>query len=106
MAIRLTDTIQTSEGSTTTLYFHITEFYRSKDGTNATFPVKFYTNEDKATPCEIFEGDLKKVFNFDISATIGTDAIEKAAYDAIGAALLAAGLNPESDETASWVAYS
>lgn len=107
MAIKLGTEIQTSEGAVTGLYFHITEFYRNKSGEKSTFPVKYYTDDTKATECKIFEGDLKYVFSYDVSAevTAGTDKIEKIAYDKIGAALKAAGLAPESDETGSWVAY-
>jgi hypothetical protein len=108
MAIKVGAEIQTSEGAVTGLYFHILEFYRNKSGERSAFPVKYYTDDTKTTECKIFEGDLKYVFEFDISAevTAGTDKIEKIAYDKIGAALLAAGLAPESDETGSWVAYS
>jgi hypothetical protein len=105
MAIKLGTEIQTSEGAVTGLYFHVVEFYRNKSGESASFPVKYYTDETKATECKIFEGDLKFVYKFDISATIGTDSIEKAAYNAIVAALKEAGLAPESDESGSWVAY-
>ena len=105
MAIKVTTTVQTSEGATNGLYFHITEYYRNKVGNTCQFPVKYYTDDTKTTPCEIFEGDLKKVFTLDLSGVIGTDKIEKLAYDQIGATLLAAGLAPESDETGSWVAY-
>ena len=106
MAIKLGTEIQTSEGAITGLYIHITEYYRNKSGESSTFPVKYYTDETKSTECKIFEGDLKFVYNFDISAEAGTDKIEKIAYDKIGAALFAAGLSPESDESGSWVAYS
>jgi hypothetical protein len=105
MAIKLTDTIQTSEGSTTGLYFNITEFFRWKNGINSQFAVQYYTDDTKTTKCKIFEGDLKYTYTVDISGSIGTDSIEKAAYDAIGAELKAAGLNPQSDESGSWVAY-
>jgi len=106
MAIKVTDSTATSEGTVTTLYFNITEFFRWKNGINSQFAVQYYTDDTKTTKCDIFEDVLKKKYTVDISATIGTDAIEKAAYDAIGAELLAAGLSPESDETGSWVAYS
>lgn len=105
MAIKLTTTVQTSAGATSTLYFHIVEYYRNKSGETAQFPVKYYTDDTKATPCEIFEGDLKKVYNLDLSSVAGTEKIEKLAYDAIGAALKAAGLAPQSDETGSWINY-
>lgn len=105
MAIKVTTQIQTSEGATSTLYFHITEYYRNKAGDKAQFPVKYYTDDTKATPCEIFEGDLKKVYTLDLSGVAGTEKIEKLAYDQIGADLKTAGLAPESDETGSWVAY-
>ena len=106
MAIKVTDSTATSEGTVTTLYFNITQFFRWKNGINSQFAVQYYTDDTKATKCNIFENVLKNTFTADISASIGTDSIEKAAYDAIGAELLAAGLSPESDETGSWVAYS
>ena len=108
MAIKVTDSTNTSEGTVTTLYFNITEFFRWKNGVNSQFAVQYYTDDTKTTKCKVFtEGKpLQDKYTVDISATIGTDAIEKAAYDAIGAELLAAGLSPESDETGSWVAYS
>jgi len=105
MAIKVTDSTVTSEGTVTTLYFHITEFFRWKNGINSQFAVQYYTDDTKTTKCKIFEGDLKYKYTADISVSIGTDSIEKAAYDAIGAELKAAGLSPESDETGSWVAY-
>lgn len=107
MAIKLGTEIQTSEGAVTGLYFHVTEFYRNKSGESASFPVKYYTDETKATECKIFEGDLKYVYKFDISAEVaaGSEKIEKIAYDKIGEALKAAALAPESDESGSWVAY-
>ena len=104
MAIKLTDAIDTTKGSTTGLYFHIVEFYRNKDG-QGQFPVKYYKDETKAEEVKLDNENLPLVFKFDISATIGVEAIEKAAYDAIGASLKAEGLAPESDETGSWVAY-
>ena len=107
MGIKTTGTnINTSEGVKTSPYFRITEYYRTKDGKKSQFPVEYFTDDTKTTPCIVHKDELKKVFTFDISGTIGTDSIEKAAYDAIGAELLAAGLSPESDETGSWVAYS
>jgi hypothetical protein len=105
MAIKVTDSTVTSEGVVTTLYFNITEFFRWKNGVNSQFAVQYYTDDTKETKCNIFEGVLKNKYTVDISGSIGTDAIEKAAYDAIGAELKAAGLNPESDSTGSWVAY-
>jgi len=105
MAIKVTDSTVTSEGTVTTLYFNITEFFRWKNGVNSQFAVQYYTDDTKTTKCKIFEDVLKYKYSVDISATIGTDSIEKAAYDAIGAELKAAGLNVESDETGSWVAY-
>lgn len=107
MAIRLTTAIDTTKGSATNLYLHVTEFYRNKSGETAQFPVTYYKDETKAEEVIVDHADLPKVFKFDISAevTAGTDKIEKIAYDKIGASLLAAGLGPESDETASWVAY-
>ena len=107
MAIRLTVAQDTTKGSAANLYLHITEFYRNKSGDSAQFPVEYYKDETKAEKVIVDNADLPKVFNFDISTevTAGTDKIEKIGYDKIGAALLAAGLAPESDETASWVAY-
>ena len=105
MAIKVTTQVQTSEGATSTLYFHIVEYYRNKAGDHCQFPVKYYTDDTKSTPCEIFDGDLKMVYNLDLSGVVGTDKIEKLAYDKIGSDLKAAGLAPESDETGSWVAY-
>ena len=104
MAIKITTQIQTSAGATSSLYFHITEYYRNKEG-KAQFPVSYYTDDTKVTPCQIFEGDLKKVYQLDLSEVVGTAKIEKLAYDKIGADLKAAGLAPQSDETGSWVAY-
>jgi hypothetical protein len=94
MGIRVTDSTVTSEGTTTELYFNITEFFRWKNGINSQFAVQYYKVKD-GDKCQIFEGDLKSTYSVDISATIGTDSIEKAAYDAIGAELKAAGLTVE-----------
>jgi hypothetical protein len=109
MAIRLTNTLKTSEGSTSTLYFHIVHIAMTeKDGSSVQVGVKYFTNEDKATPCKPTE-DVDKILSsyvVDISATIDTLTTKKALYDEIGAFLLAAGFTPESDETGSWVAYS
>ena len=104
MGIKVTDSTATSEGTVTTLYFNITEFFRWRSGINSQFAVQYYT-EKGGDKCQIFEGDLKNKYVVDISATIGTDSIEKAAYDAIGAELKAAGLSPESDESGTFVAY-
>ena len=108
MAIRLKTAIDTTKGSATNLYLHVTEFYRNKSGETSQFPVDYYKDETKAEKVIVDDADLPSVFSFDISAevTAETDKIEKIAYDKIGAALLAAGLAPESDETGSWVAYS
>lgn len=110
MAIKVTDSIQTSAGATTGLYICICEYYRNKAGDKGKFPVMYYKDETKAEEVEIFDASLndvisKSVYSADISATVGTDKIEKAAYDALGAALKASGLAPESDETGSWVVY-
>jgi hypothetical protein len=105
MAIRLKAEVQTDKGNTTNLYFHISEFYRHKSGT-AKFPVKYFSDETKSEKVEIFEGDLKKLYEFKLTPEeVGSDKIEKMAYDKIGAVLKDAGLQPESDETGSWVAY-
>jgi hypothetical protein len=104
MAIKVTDTIQTSEGATTELYFHIVEFYRNKEG-RAQFPVKYFLDETKTKEVKIFEGYLKLRYDFDISAEIGSDKIEKIAYDKIGLELKAAGLTVQSDESGAWVNY-
>ena len=104
MAIKLTTSIDTTKGVTTELYFHIVEFYRTKDGAGQ-FPVKYYFDETKTQEVKLDNENLPLVFKVDISGTIGTDKIEKAAYDAIGATLKAASLSPESDESGSWVAY-
>ena len=108
MAIRLTVAKDTTKGSASNLYLHITEFYRNKSGESAQFPVQYFKDETKADKVIVDDVDLPSTFTFDISAevTAGTDKIEKIAYDKIGSALLAAGLAPESDETGSWVAYS
>jgi hypothetical protein len=105
MAIKITVPVQTSEGQTSTLYFNITEYYRNKTGSTCQFPVDYYTDETKSTPCEIFEGDLKKKYLLDLSNVVGTNKIEKLAYDKIGASLKAAGLSPQSDETGTWTNY-
>lgn len=104
MAIRLTDTIETTKGQTTSLYLHITEYYRDKAG-NGQFPVKYFKDETKAEEVKLDVEALKQKFNFDLSAKAGSYKIEKLAYDAIGAELKEAGLSPESDSTGSWVAY-
>ena len=114
MAIRLTDTIHTSEGSTITLYLRVTNFIRNKTGSEGMFPVEYFTNEDLSTPCKVFIDSLLDMFVFDISTEVSavtatpatTDKIEKMAYEKIGGFLLAEGLNPESDETGAWVAYT
>lgn len=105
MAIRLTTPVQTSKGEISTLYFNITEYYRNKLGNKCQFPVEYYTDDTKTTPCEIFEGDLKKTYLLDLSDMIGTDKIEKLAYDKIGADLKEAGLVPQSDESGNWINY-
>ena len=107
MAIKVTTSIDTTKGATTGLYLHITEFYRSKDGSKAQFPVHYYKDDTKADKVTVDNADLPKTFTFDISTevTSGTDKIEKVAYDKIGDALKTAGFAPESDETESWVAY-
>jgi hypothetical protein len=105
MAIKITVPIQTNKGETSTLYFNIVEYYRNKLGDKGQFTVSYYTNETKTVPCEIFEGDLKKTYNLDLSEVVGTDKLEKLVYDAIAANLKDAGLAPESDETGVWVAY-
>jgi hypothetical protein len=105
MAIKLTDSNYTSGGTTTELYFHITEFYRNKEG-KCTFPVKYFLNETKETEVKIFENVLKNVYNIELgSEEIGTDAIEVLAYGKIGALLKEGGLTPQGDDTGSWVAY-
>jgi len=111
MGIKVTDSIVTSEGTTTELYFNITEFFRWKNGVSSQFAVQYYKVKD-GDKCEVFTGKLKNKYSVDISASIGTDSIEKAAYDAIAAELKAEssegandGLSVESDATGSWVAY-
>ena len=105
MAIKLKTPVVTTKGTAVDRYFHITEFDRNKSG-KSKFPVKYFLDDTKAQEVKIFEGDLKLVYTFDFTEEeIGSDKIEKLAYDKIGAALKTAGLLPESDETGSWVAY-
>lgn len=105
MAIKVTNTIQTSGGSTNSLYFHITEFYRNKEG-KSQFPVKYFLDDTKSVEVQIFEGDLKKRYDFELTVEeIGSDKIEKLAYDKIGAELKSKSLTPQSDESGSWVNY-
>jgi len=107
MAIRVTIPVTTSEGVISTgTYFNLDELFRNKAGDITNYTPKYYTNEDKVTPCEVFHAALKKAFTPDVSGTIDSAKDSKLAYDAIGAELFAAGLSPESDETGSWVAYS
>jgi len=103
MAIKVTTSTPTSEGSTTTLYFHILEFYRSKIG-KCKFPVQYYKSPSMSKKVKILQGILKLSYNYDLE-DIGSDRIEKVAYDLIGAELKAAGLNVYSDESGSWVKY-
>lgn len=106
MAIKVTTTVQTSEGATDSLYFHIdVVVVQKKDGSQVVYAVKYYTDPTKETPCQIFEGVLKNAYILDVSDTLNDDNIKKVGYDKIGAELKAAGLAPESDETGSWVAY-
>lgn len=108
MAIRLTVTQDTTKGSAANLYLHITDFFRTKEGSSTRFTVQYFKDETKAQEVIVDNPNLPTIFTPDISTevTAGTEKIEKIAYDKIGAALLAAGLAPESDETESWVAYS
>ena len=104
MAIKVTDTIQTSEGATNGLYFHVLEFFRDKEG-NAEFPVKYFLDETKLKEVKIFEGVLKFRYRFNMSSEIGSSTIAKIAYDKIGAELKAAGLTVQSDESGTWINY-
>ncbi len=104
MALRVTDSIQTSGGSTTSLYFHITEYYRNKEG-KSQFPVKYFLDDTKTEEVSIFIGDLKMRYDYELTELeIGSDKIEKLAYDKIAEELKAAGLNVESDESGAWIA--
>lgn len=103
MALRVTDSTQTSAGATTGLYFHITEYYRNKAG-QCQFPVVYYFDDTKAQAVEIFYGDLKKKYEFSLTADeIGSDKFETIAYGKIAQELIAAGLTVESDVTGAWV---
>ena len=109
MALRVTDSIETSGGATTGLYFHITEYYRNKEG-KSQFPVKYFfdetTDEEGARQdVSILVGDLKMRYDYELTELeIGSDKIEKLAYDKIAEELKTAGLNVESDESGSWLA--
>jgi hypothetical protein len=104
MALRITDTVETSAGSTTGLYFHVYEYFRDKDG-SAKFPVTYYMDETKASgSVALLWGNIKQRYDYVLTVQeIGSDSIEKLAYDKIGAELKAAGYTVESDETGSWV---
>jgi hypothetical protein len=104
MALRITDQIETSAGSTTGLYFHVYEYFRDKDG-SAKFPVSYFFDETKASgSVSLLWGDIKQRYDYTLTAQeIGSDSIEKIAYNNIAAELKAAGYVVESDETGSWV---
>lgn len=109
MALKVTDTIQTSGGATSEIYFHITEYYRDKSGKNSNFPVQYwmsqasYNNGDE--PVQIFVKDLQFNFKVDLSEVIGTDKMEKLVYDKIASKLKTAGLSVWGDASGDWVQY-
>jgi len=104
MALRITDQIETSAGSTTGLYFHVYEYFRDKDG-SAKFPVSYFFDDTKASgSVSLLWGDIKQRYDYVFTAQeIGSDSIEKLAYDKIAAELKAAGYSVESDATGNWV---
>jgi len=105
MALRITDSTQTSAGATTGLYFHITEYYRNKAG-QCQFPVVYYFDDTKAQAVEIFYGDLKKKFEFQLEPEeIGVEKIETIAYGKIAEALIECGKTVQSDVSGKWVQY-
>jgi len=105
MALKITNATPTSKGETTELYFHITEYYRNKDG-YCMFPVAYFKNESKEDRVEIFYGDLKKKFEFQLTAEeIGAEKIESIAYNKIAESLIECGKTVQSDVSGKWVPY-
>lgn len=104
MALRIKNTTQTNKGETTGLYFHISEYYRNKAG-QCQFPAVYFKDDSKEDKVEIFYGDLKKKYEFSLTADeIGSDKIEAIAYGKIAQELKAADFQVESDVTGVWVA--
>lgn len=105
MALKVTNATPTSKGETTELYFHITEYYRNKDG-YCMFPVVYFKNESKEDRVEIFYGDLKKKFEFQLEPEeIGVEKIETMAYNKIAEVLIECGKTVQSDVSGKWVQY-
>lgn len=96
MGLKITTSTPTSEGNTTALYLHITEFYQNKAGV-VQLPVKYYKTkggaEVKVLP------PFENVFNYQLENIEGgaqelTNGLTKAeCYEKIKSTLIAAGKN-------------
>ena len=106
MALRITSSLQTSKGSTTEAYLHISDFRILKNG-NAKVIVRWYQSEaertanDNDTVRVAVNDNLREVYALtltDINSTVSS------AYSEIATLLKAEGHTVESDESGSWVA--
>jgi hypothetical protein len=94
MGLKITNTTATSEGNTTALYLHITEFYQNKEG-KVQLPVKYYKTKG-GVEVNVFS-PFEKLFNYQLENIEGgaqelTEGLTKGqCYEKIKATLTAAG---------------
>ena len=70
------------------------------------FPVVYFKDESKEDRVEIFYGDLKKKFEFQLDPDeIGVEKIETMAYNKIAEVLMECGKTVQSDVSGKWVQY-
>lgn len=94
-------------------YVQGVQFYANKEGEDS-IVVRYFEDDTKAkviTPDEyiVVNGNAEKILSlghkFDLEDIPNGTPIKKALYDVLGAKYKAAGLEPESDESGSWVKY-
>ncbi len=94
MGLKVTTTTATSEGNTSALYLHITEFYQNKSG-NVILPVKYFKTKNgvEVQTFSPFEKSFKyQLENIEGGAQELTDGVTKEqCYEKIKATLTAAG---------------
>jgi len=94
MGLKVTTSTATSEGNTSSLYLHITEFYQNKEGV-VQLPVKYYKTKGGAEvsvfpPFEkVFKYQLENIENGPQELTEGLT--KEQCYEKVKATLVAAG---------------
>lgn len=106
MALKITSSLQTSKGSTSEAYLHISDFRILKNG-NAKVIVRWYQSEaerianDNDTVAVPTNDNIREVYALNL---VDINSNVAAAYSEITTLLKAEGHTVESDDTGNWVA--